>query len=114
MQLRQCAFPTARQPGFDRAAGIIERIEDGGLIVLAGAAEHVIEHQVLVARMADADAQAQIIRAEHLVNVAQAVVRSEEHTSELQSLMRLSYAVFCFNKKTYQRRHTSTSINSDT
>src|SRR3546814_3162239 len=26
--------------------------------------------------------------------------RSEEHTSELQSLMRISYAVFCFNKKT--------------
>src|SRR3546814_10722552 len=26
-------------------------------------------------------------------------VRSEEHTSELQSLMRISYAVFCFNKK---------------
>src|SRR3546814_3092124 len=26
--------------------------------------------------------------------------RSEEHTSELQSLMRLSYAVFCFKKKT--------------
>src|SRR3546814_5678464 len=26
--------------------------------------------------------------------------RSEEHTSELQSLMRLSYAVFCLNKKT--------------
>src|SRR3546814_2808755 len=28
-----------------------------------------------------------------------AVARSEEHTSELQSLMRISYAVFCFNKK---------------
>src|SRR3546814_6718078 len=27
--------------------------------------------------------------------------RSEEHTSELQSLMRLSYAVFCLTKKTY-------------
>src|SRR3546814_10627994 len=26
-------------------------------------------------------------------------LRSEEHTSELQSLMRLSYAVFCFKKK---------------
>src|SRR3546814_2898804 len=26
-------------------------------------------------------------------------VRSEEHTSELQSLMRISYAVFCLNKK---------------
>src|SRR3546814_5471027 len=30
----------------------------------------------------------------------QADDRSEEHTSELQSLMRISYAVFCLNKKT--------------
>src|SRR3546814_3938914 len=29
-----------------------------------------------------------------------ALVRSEEHTSELQSLMRISYAVFCLKKKT--------------
>src|SRR3546814_2300139 len=29
-----------------------------------------------------------------------AIVRSEEHTSELQSLMRISYAVFCLKKKT--------------
>src|SRR3546814_10215452 len=28
------------------------------------------------------------------------MVRSEEHTSELQSLMRISYAVFCLKKKT--------------
>src|SRR3546814_6872249 len=28
------------------------------------------------------------------------VIRSEEHTSELQSLMRISYAVFCLKKKT--------------
>src|SRR3546814_954132 len=28
-------------------------------------------------------------------------MRSEEHTSELQSLMRISYAVFCLNKKTH-------------
>src|SRR3546814_9029314 len=27
-------------------------------------------------------------------------IRSEEHTSELQSLMRISYAVFCFKKQT--------------
>src|SRR3546814_7964570 len=33
--------------------------------------------------------------------------RSEEHTSELQSLMRISYAVFCLKKKTNNtRRHT--------
>src|SRR3546814_3609360 len=31
--------------------------------------------------------------------------RSEEHTSELQSLMRISYAVFCLKKKT-QYKHT--------
>src|SRR3546814_5017697 len=29
-------------------------------------------------------------------------IRSEEHTSELQSLMRISYAVFCLKKKTLQ------------
>src|SRR3546814_8447866 len=31
--------------------------------------------------------------------VAQEIDRSEEHTSELQSLMRISYAVFCLKKK---------------
>src|SRR3546814_3138021 len=40
--------------------------------------------------------------------------RSEEHTSELQSLMRISYAVFCLKKKTYthttaQPPHTLTT-----
>src|SRR3546814_6993649 len=30
--------------------------------------------------------------------------RSEEHTSELQSLMRISYAVFCLKKKTKQTK----------
>src|SRR3546814_4767225 len=34
--------------------------------------------------------------------------RSEEHTSELQSLMRISYAVFCLKKKIKQ--HNSTTI----
>src|SRR3546814_10753245 len=33
--------------------------------------------------------------------VAGAPTRSEEHTSELQSLMRISYAVFCLKKKTH-------------
>src|SRR3546814_5269152 len=32
--------------------------------------------------------------------------RSEEHTSELQSLMRISYAVFCLKKKTKHNRTT--------
>src|SRR3546814_6669017 len=33
----------------------------------------------------------------------QPTVRSEEHTSELQSLMRISYAVFCLKKKTKKK-----------
>src|SRR3546814_5515850 len=32
-------------------------------------------------------------------------VRSEEHTSELQSLMRISYAVFCLKKKIINQQH---------
>src|SRR3546814_7100602 len=36
-------------------------------------------------------------------------VRSEEHTSELQSLMRISYAVFCLKKK--KKQHTISMSN---
>src|SRR3546814_3641075 len=35
------------------------------------------------------------------------IPRSEEHTSELQSLMRISYAVFCLKKKTNPRTTTT-------
>src|SRR3546814_4917048 len=35
----------------------------------------------------------------------QPAARSEEHTSELQSLMRISYAVFCLKKKIKTTRH---------
>src|SRR3546814_1756246 len=41
---------------------------------------------------------------------AEPAFRSEEHTSELQSLMRISYAVFCLKKKTTK----ITNIESDT
>src|SRR3546814_988018 len=37
--------------------------------------------------------------------------RSEEHTSELQSLMRISYAVFCLKKKNNEAQHTQTTSN---
>src|SRR3546814_3325543 len=39
--------------------------------------------------------------------------RSEEHTSELQSLMRISYAVFCLKKKNTNKNYTNTTISSD-
>src|SRR3546814_3943542 len=38
-------------------------------------------------------------------------VRSEEHTSELQSLMRISYAVFCLKKKKSTPTQTHTILN---
>src|SRR3546814_5177477 len=54
-------------------------------------------------------------RIQHQIDVA---LRSEEHTSELQSLMRISYAVFCLkkNKETQynnlqQQTHTISSQN---
>src|SRR3546814_6605981 len=65
------------------------------------------------------DASGELVRGERSINEAEALVvqrifrefsngkspraiawdRSEEHTSELQSLMRISYAVFCLKKK---------------
>src|SRR3546814_7344330 len=62
---------------------------------------HVIE---LGARDAgrDVDHQGHVLRvADDLTDAGRVVhgVRSEEHTSELQSLMRISYAVFCLKKK---------------
>src|SRR3546814_6117662 len=38
--------------------------------------------------------------------------RSEEHTSELQSLMRISYAVFCLKKKTTNIQHIQTTSHN--
>src|SRR3546814_8233925 len=37
------------------------------------------------------------------------ITRSEEHTSELQSLMRISYAVFCLKKKTTKHENSRTT-----
>src|SRR3546814_4345552 len=52
-------------------------------------------------------------RACELVDLDLGPRRSEEHTSELQSLMRISYAVFCLKKKkndtTHTRKHTTLS-----
>src|SRR3546814_4808094 len=48
-----------------------------------------------------------------IVELHALTVRSEEHTSELQSLMRISYAVFCWKKKTEQQT-TQVRTNSST
>src|SRR3546814_7468315 len=43
------------------------------------------------------------VRRRRLLRHGFALRRSEEHTSELQSLMRISYAVFCLNKKKHNQ-----------
>src|SRR3546814_1076160 len=47
----------------------------------------------------------------HLGDVGEVRDRSEEHTSELQSLMRISYAVFCLQKK--KRRSTPSKFSDN-
>src|SRR3546814_7818419 len=61
--------------------------------------------------------RALVIRPEYFVEAvegrsADLNQRSEEHTSELQSLMRISYAVFCLKKKTYKSMTTQTNANT--
>src|SRR3546814_5431671 len=64
-----------------------------------------------------ADTKDVVVAADHpqrtvILQDAARRLRSEEHTSELQSLMRISYAVFCLKKKhttlhdTHQQLHT--------
>src|SRR3546814_8224410 len=73
---------------FDAAPGLAARI---------GCTRHQPSHVELV-RAAPVDRRQGA--AEHLVAPLEgARARSEEHTSELQSLMRISYAVFCLKKK---------------
>src|SRR3546814_6387937 len=48
--------------------------------------------------------------AAHPTSGAAMTDRSEEHTSELQSLMRISYAVFCLKKKTNAPRPTDHNL----
>src|SRR3546814_4616004 len=51
-------------------------------------------------KMLDAAVGSAGIPLDAVLSVEEVGIRSEEHTSELQSLMRISYAVFCLKKKT--------------
>src|SRR3546814_5659053 len=83
--------------GDDHPLGLVALVEEGQA---EGEADIIEDRGVL--RPADHRA-----RRHHGRNVAVDEPRSEEHTSELQSLMRISYAVFCLKKKkpTTQRKH---------
>src|SRR3546814_3076744 len=73
-------------------------------VAITGGFELALQCDFLIAsdraRFADTHARVGIMPGWGLtVLLAEAIGRSEEHTSELQSLMRISYAVFCLNKK---------------
>src|SRR3546814_8613409 len=69
----------------------------GSLSVLAGCANNSASGSTYTYGQAQHE---QIVRTGTVVSVRNVTIqRSEEHTSELQSLMRISYAVFCLKKK---------------
>src|SRR3546814_6091453 len=70
----------------------------------------VTQHALLVHHQADhlPRRTGRVLRLEHIAN-GEGAVRSEEHTYELQSLMRISYAVFCLKNKTKNKQKTKTN-----
>src|SRR3546814_5780516 len=74
--------------------GLQQCVEFGGV---AGA---VLRHR---AQPGDAGRVEQAAHVQHAFGERARIARSEEHTSELQSLMRISYAVFCLKKKTLKQ-----------
>src|SRR3546814_3568347 len=80
-------FGTNHLGHFTLVNRIAPLIRDGGRLVIVASGGH---------RFADVDLADPNFEAQPY----DPWVRSEEHTSELQSLMRISYAVFCLKKKT--------------
>src|SRR3546814_8736942 len=72
------------------------------VVVFGGDLDPFDRWHVLAHRFRDSD--------DRLVDGLRIEDRSEEHTSELQSLMRISYAVFCLKKKKKQKKHTEHNI----
>src|SRR3546814_1691156 len=89
--------------GLDQLGAVmpIGRFKDAALIQNDRAELRQVEMiQLLIVGNTDAFAIAKMRRDAELLSLAPHLRRSEEHTSELQSLMRTSYAVFCLKKKT--------------
>src|SRR3546814_2806212 len=95
------AGETMRRQPFDERAGIEERAIDA----LGGRLEDTVQtdgsgHDVISFESSSADATKCVVHCLSTNGRRRNRHRSEEHTSELQSLMRISYAVFCLKKKT--------------
>src|SRR3546814_7702393 len=111
-------MPVPELPHADRrfVIGQGETLREGGDIAIV--ANGTLVHRALAA----AEALAAAGVAARVINMASiapldtgllADARSEEHTSELQSLMRISYAVFCLKKKNEQQTTRSAALDTD-
>src|SRR3546814_5398302 len=101
------APPLSDYGGVDRHPVDLE--DDSALDALIRSRADTVYHPVGTCRMGS-DADAVVDPALKLMGIE----RSEEHTSELQSLIRISYAVFCLKKNTMRnnRAHHSNTDNT--
>src|SRR3546814_1863739 len=99
-------FPSrglAMAPFADRLPSVLKDDVANGLVPVRARGKHPLTN------MPQTPEQAWGCIAEYLSGTAKwEQWRSEEHTSELQSLMRISYAVFCLKKK--KKKHIETQI----
>src|SRR3546814_7672757 len=73
------------------------------LLATDAATQILLANEVIAKRLSVRETEKLVART--LREAEEKPVRSEEHTSELQSLMRISYAVFCLKKKTTRIIH---------
>src|SRR3546814_7209517 len=84
----------------ERSAAYIEILNDG-MITCGKQLQLTVEETLDLELRHSVAAYAQVFGIEKTAEMLKEFgERSEEHTSELQSLMRIAYAVFCFKKKT--------------
>src|SRR3546814_3445245 len=89
-----------RQPG---TASAEARATPDTAVAIADGQRVAVETIIVTGRRQDAKPIAQ---------TATRIDRSEEHTSELQSLMRISYAVFCLKKKNKQKKKHKNTVQT--
>src|SRR3546814_2310292 len=120
--VQTCALPISRGEGYNRAAamqrkfGLLEDVpfDDGGRFFISPFLKKLCSIDDIVFINGSGDYfelwNPQVLLATDGVYDA---LRSEEHTSKLQSLMRISYAVFCLKKKK-QHIYTNHNIHDST
>src|SRR3546814_6351815 len=94
--------------------GIVDQVQ--AALAVAAPAQHGLGETDLAGEAAKLVALLRVGEEDHLFRAVgegggeevEADLRSEEHTSELQSLMRISYAVFCLKKKRQKSNSPST------